>query len=73
MAENLRGGGLGGEAVKLAQDVGFPVFDKFIRPTDPFNGGEEVGDVETFNDARAEAIEQRVVLEGAENAAFARV
>ena len=50
----------------LPQGRDVAVFDEFIRPADALDGGVDAGVVEVLDDRRAEAVEQDVVLEGAE-------
>lgn len=57
----------GGEAVLFAEDVGFAVFDKFIGPADSLDGGVDGGVVEGLDDGESEAVEEDVILEGADD------
>ena len=61
-----------GEAVERAEDVGFSVFDELVRPADALDGRVDAGGMKVLDDAGAEAVEQDVVLEGAEDAALCR-
>ena len=59
-----------GEAVELAEGFGFAVFDELVRPADPLDRRVDAGVVEIFNHRGAEAVEQDVVFEGADDFAF---
>jgi len=73
VAEDLGDGGSRGEAVEFAEGVLFAVLDELVRPADALDGGVDARGVEVVDDGRAETVEQDVVLEGAEHAAFAGV
>ena len=49
------------------------MFDEFVGPGDAFDGGVDAVVVEEFDDGCAEAVEEDVVFEGAEDFAFAAV
>ena len=70
MGQHFGGGGFRSESVEFTQDVGFPVLHEFIAPADAFDWGVVSRGMELLDDRGTEAIEQDVVLKGAEHAAF---
>jgi hypothetical protein len=72
MLEDLLHGGFRGEAVEFAEGIRFAVLDEFVGPADALDRGVDAGGRGGVRSRRAEAVEQDVVLEGADDAALFR-
>ena len=63
--------GLRVDVMEVVQDIGFAVFDEFVRPADALDLGVDARAVEVVDAGRAEAVEQDVVFEGADDLGLA--